>query len=116
VAYNPVVEHTDSEFLAAFENCSLASFHHRDHIRMALLYVERYGLEEGTRRAVEGIQHFAAHAGQSQKYHHTMTLAWMRLAAQLLDKNALDAYYSVDLLRSTQAREGWVEPDLNPLP
>jgi hypothetical protein len=36
---------TDEEFLRAFEACELSNgcFHHRDHIRLAWIYVHRYG-------------------------------------------------------------------------
>ena len=83
-----------------------------------------------------GIRRFANHQGATQKYHHTLTLAWMRLVAsalvetpekstfeqfmaahpELSDKNLLAQYYSKELLQSAAAREGWVEPDLQPLP
>ena len=35
---------TDDEFLANFEDCSLAneSFHHSDHVKMPFLYLCRY--------------------------------------------------------------------------
>jgi hypothetical protein len=65
-----------------------------------------------------------------------MTLAWMRLVAAALvetpegydfrmflaehselgDKDLLKKYYSPELLQTAAAREGWVEPDLQPLP
>lgn len=110
------MDYTDSEFIAAAESCSIASFHHRDHIRLALLYVTCYGAEAGTARMVETIRRLADHAGHPEKYHHTMTLAWMRLAAMMLDKSALSGYYSDAALLSEEARTGWREPDLAPLP
>jgi len=84
----------------------------------------------------EGIRRFANHHGATQKYHHTLTLAWMRLVAsalvetpegyafeqfitahpQLKDANLLAKYYSKELLQTAAAREAWVEPDLQPLP
>jgi hypothetical protein len=83
-----------------------------------------------------GIRRFANHQGATQKYHHTLTLAWMRLVAAALvetpegyafeqflaahadlgDKNVLAKYYSNELMQTNAAREGWVEPDLQPLP
>jgi hypothetical protein len=35
---------TDDEFIASFEDCSLANegFHHAEHVRMAFLYLCRY--------------------------------------------------------------------------
>jgi hypothetical protein len=83
-----------------------------------------------------GIRRFADHHGATEKYHHTLTLFWMRLVAaalvetpegcafeefladhpELRDKNLPSQYYSQDLLRTPAARGGWVEPDLRPLP
>jgi hypothetical protein len=118
------MDYSDDEFISAVEACAIESFHHSDHIRLARLYCERWGLPEGSRRIVETIQRLAAHGGQPDKYHHTMTLAWMRVVdaarqgpgADLLDKNALRNYYSAAVLSSDMARRGWVEPDLAPLP
>src|SRR2546429_3123629 len=79
---------------------------------------------------------FRSHHAASEKYHHTLTLFWMRLVAaalvetpegcafeefltahaELCDKNLPSQYYSQDLLRTPAARDGWVEPDLRPLP
>ena len=40
---------TDQEFAAAIETCRLpnAQFHHRDHLRLAWIYLRRYGPELG---------------------------------------------------------------------
>lgn len=121
---------TDQEFVRAFETCELppACFHHRDHIRLAWIYVRQYGEAEATRRIEESIRRYAAHLGISEKYHQTITVAWMRLVAAgvgagdfeefarrnpgLLEKSALGAYYSEAVLKSEAARVGFVEPDL----
>src|SRR5215469_11333379 len=104
---------TDHEFARAFESCELPPecFHHRDHIRLAWIYFHRYGEAAAEVRIAEAIQRYAAHLGKSEKYHQTMTVAWMRLVANaarrsdgdfddfagrnawLLDKGALNAYY-----------------------
>jgi hypothetical protein len=119
------MDYSDDEFIAAVESCTIDSFHHADHVRLARLYCERLGLPEASRKIVETIQRFAANAGASDKYHHTMTLAWVQIvdAARagralddLLNKDALLAYYSPDVLSSAKARRTWVEPDRAPLP
>jgi hypothetical protein len=129
---------SDEEFLRALESCELAGdlFHHADHVRMTWLYVRRFGEAEARVRAAQSIQRFAAHHGSAPKYHHTMTLAWVRLIAaasrstpegarfedfsarhpHLFDPAALAQYYSPELLASPAARADWIEPDLRPLP
>ena len=133
--HNPPM--TDDEFIRAFESCTLpeAMFHHRDHLRLAWLYLGRYGHGAAQARIAESIRRYAASLGKAEKYHHTMTLAWLKLVAgavqrlpgsdletllaahpYLLDKKALEAHYSSSLLGSETARQAFVEPDLKPLP
>ncbi|HKV60556.1 MAG TPA: hypothetical protein VJO16_01470 [Candidatus Acidoferrum sp.] len=129
---------SDEEFLRSFEDLSFPAdlFHHREHIRVAWLYLKASDATHASERMSEGIRRFANHHGATQKYHHTLTLAWMRLVAaavvetqesfafeqflaahpELTDTKFLDKFYSKELLQSAAAREGWVEPDLQPLP
>jgi len=129
---------SDQDFLRAFEELSFPTelFHHREHIRVAWLYLKSTDASRAAELMSEGIRRFANHHGATQKYHHTLTLAWMRLVAaalvvtpeghaferffsahpELKDTSLLAKYYSKELLQSAGAREGWVEPDLQPLP
>ena len=128
----------DDELVEAFESCRLpgSQFHHADHIRLAWIYLGRMSEEEATRRIEQSIRRFAAHNGASQKYHHTMTLAWMKLVAaareetfessnfatfaerhpELFNVEALNLYYSTARLAGSEAKAEWVEPDLCDLP
>jgi hypothetical protein len=129
---------TDEEFLVAVESCTLpnAAFHHRDHVRLAWIYVCRFGYQAGSERMAASIRRYAAHHGATAKYHETITRAWMDLVqhavasakhlatfdaflaanAALDDPNALAAYYSPELLASPAARQEWLPPDLRSLP
>jgi hypothetical protein len=129
---------SDDDFLRAFEDLSFPVdlFHHREHIRVAWLYLKSSDASRAVELMATGIRQFANHHGATQKYHHTLTLAWIRLVAaalvetpegysfeqfiaehpELSEKNLLARYYSSELLQTTAAREGWVEPDLQPLP
>jgi hypothetical protein len=131
-------ELTDSEFIRAFEACQLSNecFHHRDHIRLAWIYLQRYSELEAREHMAGAIRKFAAHHGKSDKYHETVTVAWLRLVAnaiarlpahasfehlttaapELLDKRTIEKFYSPATLASESARTWWVEPDLQPLP
>lgn len=128
----------DEDFLRAFEDLSfpVEQFHHREHIRVAWLYLKSSDATRAAERMSAGIRRFANHHGATTKYHHTLTLAWMRLVAAALvetqeghnfmeflaehlelgDKELLKKYYSAELLQTTAARDRWVEPDLQPLP
>ena len=129
---------SDEEFLRAFEDLSFPAelFHHREHVRVAWLYLKSSDATRASERMAAGILRFANHHGATQKYHHTVTLAWVRLVAAALvetpdgynfeqflgarpelgDKDLLGKYYSERLLQSAAARESWVEPDLQSLP
>src|SRR5215831_21135906 len=129
---------SDEDFLCAFEDLSfpVSQFHHREHLRVAWLYLKSSDATRAAERMSAGIRRFAGHHGATEKYHHTLTLFWMRLVAvalvetpegcafeellvthqELSDKNLPSKYYSQPLLDGLAAREGWVEPDLQPLP
>lgn len=129
---------SDDDFLRAFEGLTFPAdqFHHREHIRVAWLYLKSSDATRAAERMSAGIRRFANHHGATQKYHHTLTLFWMRLVAvalvetpdglafeevlaahpELRDKTLISKYYSQELLQTSAAREGWVDPDLQPLP
>ncbi|HTT33983.1 MAG TPA: hypothetical protein VMH48_10315 [Methylomirabilota bacterium] len=129
---------SDEEFLRAFEDLSFPAelFHHREHVRVTWLYLKTDDATRATERMAASIRRFANHHGAMQKYHHTLTLAWVRLVAAALvetpegynfeqflgahpelgNKNLLSKYYSEEVLQSSAAREGWAQPDLQPLP
>ncbi len=127
----------DDEFLRAFETCELkhGMFYHADHVRLAWIYVRRFGAAGAEERLLAGIRKMANHAGAPRKFLFTTTVAWARLVAgtqkdsgvsetflewaqrhpELLEKNLLAKYYSPGRLETPEARSGWVEPDLAPL-
>jgi hypothetical protein len=128
----------DQDLVTDFENCALPAerFHHREHIRVAWIYLRRMDYSAAETRMAEAIRKYAKFHGATSKYHNTLTLVWMRLVAaalrkdpgiddfdcfagahpELLDPAAPEIFYSPELLRSEAARSGWVEPDLRKLP
>ena len=129
---------TDQEFREAFESLKIPNemFHHREHIRLAWIYSCEFSQEEALTRIVKGIQAFAKHHGAVEKYHHTITLAWMKLVwhaarhsptapdfqtfavthPDLFRAKRLEDYYSQARLRTDAARQQWLDPDLRALP
>ena len=77
---------SDEDFLRAFEDLSLPAelFHHREHVRVAWLYLKSSDATRAAERMAAGILRFANHHGATQKYRHTVTLAWVRLVAAAL--------------------------------
>jgi hypothetical protein len=110
-------------------------FGHRQHVQLTWLAVRRYGTAAAIGLVSDGIQRTARYAGAPQKYHATVSRAWVELvgyhAAEmptddftafaghhtpLLDKRLLTRFYRPATLAAVAARTGWVEPDLAPFP
>lgn len=129
----------DAAFLTALENGSLpeSEFTHRNHLRAGWLYLERHPLPEAAMSCALSIQKYAAGHGAPEKFHLTLTLAFMHIIASLRERHPADdwetfldacpelqrdakaliaAYYSDAVLESEQARRTFVPPDRNPLP
>ena len=70
---------SDQELIDGFEAGTLApaDFHHRDHVRLTWLYLERYGRDEAERRMRSGLRTFASRAGTPDKFDATLTRAWV---------------------------------------
>jgi len=132
----------DESFLAAFEagTWPFEKWHHREHIRVAYLYLCRYPYDWALEKMRSGIKALnIAHKVPDKPdrgYHETMTQAWMRLThqalhecgksessevflsrhASLLSKDAILAHYTKERIMSPEARQQFIEPDLKPLP
>jgi hypothetical protein len=111
-------------------------FRHRQHIHLAFEAVRRYGMPAATGMVCAWIRNIAAYQRAPQKYHHTVSRAWVEMVAYhvaadpdcadfdafaaanpaLLDKRLLSRHYRSSTLASGPARLGWVEPDLIAFP
>jgi hypothetical protein len=111
-------------------------FGHRQHIQLAFVAVRRYGMPAAVGKVCGWLRQLTAYAQAPQKYHHTVSRAWVELVAHhagtdpdcgdfevfagrypaLLDKRLLSRHYRSSTLASGPARQGWVEPDLLPFP
>ena len=110
-------------------------FDHRQHLHLTWLAVRRYGTGAAITLVSDGIQRTARYAGAPQKYHATVSRAWVELVGHhvaagndddfstfvhrhpaLLDKRLLTHHYRTSTLAGVAARSGWVPPDLKPLP
>jgi hypothetical protein len=125
---------SDTELLAAFADGTLdaAAFHHRDHVRVAWLHLERYAPALALERFSAGLRRLAAAAGKPDRYHETITWAylllinerreragrattWEEFAAENADllgwnPSILDTYYPAEVLASDLARRAFVLP------
>ena len=115
---------------------------HVAHLRVGLWHVRRFGEEAALARLRDGIRAYNEAVGtantDSSGYHETLTVFYVRVIADFLDREPAAAsgdevqeaaliaargaralpleYYSRDRLFSVEARRGWVPPDLKRLP
>ena len=125
----------DEELIERFESCTLsgADFHHRDHIRMAWLYLRSNSVLETLSRFSEGLKRFATANGKPNLYHETITWAYVFLIhermqrhgreqnwPEFVDRNAdlfdwkdniLKSFYQDETLNSETARRMFILPD-----
>ena len=127
---------TDREFIEAVEHGRVEEFGHREHLRLAFALVRQHGLGVALVRARAILRHLAAAHGQPERFHLTLTDAWVRAVAhhldvdpavsgfdsllerfpQLLRQDLLGAHYSPELLWSRAARVHSLPPDRQPIP
>lgn len=123
----------DREFVEQFEACTLPSrlFHHRNHVRLAWLYLTEAPLLDALVRFRTSLQRYAGSLDASAKYHETVTFAFLFLIHERMQRahattfdefaeanpdlfeNILSRYYTAETLRSDLARRIFVMPDPN---
>jgi N-formylglutamate deformylase len=104
---------TDDELIAGFEGSTLdpAGFGHREHLRVAWLYLQRHGRLEADRRLRCGLRALAVRAGRPAKFSEALTSAWVerldRAAAALGSNHSFDdlLLQSPELLERGSVRE-----------
>jgi hypothetical protein len=132
----------DRQFLEEFEAAAIPRerWAHRDHVRMAFLYLRDHPFDDALSRIRAGIQALnranQVPESDASGYHETVTVAWARLIhctlavhgpvssfnefiaanPHLLHKSLLRLYYTRARILSTEAKSRFVDPDLAPLP
>jgi hypothetical protein len=122
---------TDDELVRAFEAGNLDPFPHALHVRTAWCYLRRYPLLIALARFSQALRRFAAGKGKPERYHETITIAFMLIIAERLSlcrdlpweqfaarhpdllqwqPSVLAQFYADETLASPRAREGFVLP------
>jgi hypothetical protein len=123
-----------AELLDKFVDTTLPAdqFHHRQHVQVAWLFVQKYGMPLAIGEFSAAIKRFADAKGATGLYHETITWAFLLLIAdrqarqpretwqEFETANAdllswkpsiLDRYYSKELLASDLAKRNFLMPD-----
>lgn len=129
----------DIRFRDDFETgrVTTADFHHREHLRLAFVYLCESSLSDAHDRMRNAIRMFlAANGVPPQKYHETLTKSWLKAVKhfsmragnissfeqllgaddRLLNTEIMLTHYSRACLFSELARNRYVEPDLQAIP
>jgi len=111
-----------------------ASFDHEAHIRVAWDLQKERGPEAGGRLFADGLRAYTARHGAADKFHETLTVAFLALISHHLDADGWDSFrveaarlfedpqrllwrfYSPEILADPAARRAFVAPDRMPLP
>ena len=130
----------DQAFKILVESCAfpVVDFNHRAHIRLAYVYLAVNDIDQSIQLMREMLTALLKHAGidPSQKYHETLTEAWILAVNHfmkdgdnyqssddfinknqlMLDSKIMMTHYSAEVLFSDEARVAFVAPDLDPIP
>lgn len=106
-----------------------ARFPHGEHVRLGYEMLERYPFAEALTRFSRGLKLLATKGGQPDRYHETITVAFLALISErraqrkhndwsdfkttnsdLLDKRCLERWYAADQLQSDLARNTFCLP------
>ncbi|WP_196889725.1 hypothetical protein [Aureivirga sp. CE67] len=126
---------SDQEFENQFSNCTIDPkiFSHEAHIRLAWIYIKKYGLEEAKNKYTFQLKNLTVFLGATSKYNHTVTIIAMRIIHKLIEnkenldfknfinqnpelntdfKNLINNHYSFDVFKNDLAKTSFIEPDL----
>jgi hypothetical protein len=123
-----------SDLLEKFVDTTLPAdqFHHQQHVQVAWLFVQKYGMPLAISEFTAAIKRFADAKGATGLYHETITWAFLLLIADRQARQSsgtwqqfqaangdllswkpsiLDRYYSKELLASDLAKRTFLMPD-----
>nr|WP_299172887.1 hypothetical protein [uncultured Allomuricauda sp.] len=127
----------DREFQELFKTTALSPhlFTHEAHLRLAWLYLKKYGEKKAVDKACNEIRQFDKLHGNGDKFNTTVTVASVKTVHHFMQKSGstdfgafikefprlkfafralLDQHYGIDIFSSEQARVSYIEPDVLP--
>jgi hypothetical protein len=128
---------SDEDFEIQFENASLNPqlFNHEAHLRLAWIYIKKYGVEKAIHRLTSQLKNYVTTLGAEEKYNHTLTIAAVRAVHHFILRTMADnfqefiekaprlktdfrelirSHYATDIFTSVKAKREFLKPELIP--
>jgi len=128
----------DLDFIKKFESCQLSAeeFTHKNHVRMAFIYLRSNNFPEALILIRNGIKKFAGHHQVDGLYNETITFWYSTLVNDRLAKSGevswkqfkkqngdlfvktfdfLKLFYKIETIQSLEAKKKFLLPDFYPL-
>jgi hypothetical protein len=85
---------TDEEFVQQIESCTLPkeAFTHRNHVRLAWLYLNDRQAGDPDTRIADTIRRYATSIGAATKYDQALTMRWMRRVEAAIEATPADSF------------------------
>ena len=89
-------QYNDTEFEQRFSNCTLnpALFNHTAHVRLAFIYLQKYGLKEAISRVSVQIQEFDRTHGDGSKFDPQLTEDAVRVVHTYMQESRSESFQS----------------------
>lgn len=128
---------SDEDFVLLFETQQLnpSLFTHEAHLRLAWIYIRKYGISAATHKIAMAIKSYAESQGAFDKFNKTLTMAATKAVHHFMLKSKsnsfkdflkefprlghsfkalMEAHYSFDIYHSDRAKKEYLAPDLLP--
>ena len=126
---------TDDQFESKFADKTFPPMHftHEAHLRLAWVHINKYGAQQAIENLCLQIKEYALKYGATMKYNETVTVASVRILDHYIRryqgddfqdfitrwsalktdfKSLVKQHYSTDIFRSVEAKQTYLEPDL----
>lgn len=134
---NSHYDFTDNEFETSFENTTFPAdlFNHEAHLRLAWVYIHKYGLPIAIEKICSQLKNYVAGIGAADKYNVTLTIASIKIVEHFMSRAAIynfsdfitrypelksnfrgliNKHYAMDIFNSKEAKDLYIAPDLLP--
>lgn len=126
---------SDTQFAEQFQSQQLdpVLFSHEAHLRLAWIYLNKYGLKLAEEKVCQQIKDYVIHLDAVDKFHFTLTMAAVNAVNHFVQlsnsdnffdfslefpqlkyqfKDLIQSHYSINIFTSEEAKQSFIAPDL----